>query len=98
VLLTTDSVLVYNLEYGEVTNVIRKLAYPRSVVLAHSGKFLLVHYSDNTVALVSVKDGREFSSIIGVPRGSSIFVLSKNSKKLLFGNNQQICLWDICKA
>jgi WD40 repeat protein len=25
-------------------------------------------------------------------------MLSKNSRKLLYGNNQQICLWDVEKA
>jgi hypothetical protein len=35
------------------------------------------------------------SKIGGIPRSANIFALSGNSKRLLFANNQTLCLWSV---
>jgi hypothetical protein len=53
-LLTSDSILIANSIFGEITCVIKKLAYPRYVSLAKNGKFILAYYSDNTVTIMDL--------------------------------------------
>jgi hypothetical protein len=54
VLLTSDSIMIVNTLLGEITCVIKKLAYPRYLALAQNGKLILVYYSDNTASLMDL--------------------------------------------
>jgi hypothetical protein len=42
--------------------------------------------------------GSQLCKITGVPRSTSHFVISDNSQKLLFANNNILCLWNVYKA
>lgn len=43
-------------------------------------------------------NGKQISNVLGVPMSSHVFLISDNCLKLLYGNNQTICMWDIQKA
>jgi WD40 repeat protein len=58
----------------------------------------VAHYTDNTVGIYRTADGSQISKIMGVPRSANSFVLSGNSKRLLFANNQTLCLWSVPKG
>lgn len=53
-MLTSDTILVGNTLFGEITCMIKKLAYPRHLALAKNGKFMVVYYSDNTVTIMDL--------------------------------------------
>lgn len=55
----------------------------------------IVFFTDNTVGIYSTRDGSQISKIVGVPRSANSFIISGNSKKLLFANNSTLCLWSI---
>ena len=44
--------MVANTLVGEITCIIKKLAYPRYVSFSSNGKLILAYYSDNTVSLM----------------------------------------------
>lgn len=71
------------------------MAYPRSARISRCERFAVCYFTDNTVGIYSTLDGTEISKIMGIPRSANTFIISGNSKRLLFANNQTLCLWSI---
>jgi WD40 repeat protein len=74
------------------------MAYPRTVKLSKCERFLLASFTDNTVGIYCSRTGSILSKISGVPRSTTSYLISDNSQKLLFGNNNTLCLWNIAKG
>lgn len=97
-LVTHESLQIVDLIYNNVVKEVKKLAYPRYAKLSSCGTFFVASFTDSTVSLFDTRLGNEITKVIGVPLSTYIFVISGNGKKLLYGNNQQICLWNIITA
>jgi len=50
------------------------------------------------VGIYSTERGQQIQKIMGVPRSTNNFVISGNGRKLLFGNNNTICLYDVARG
>jgi WD40 repeat protein len=74
------------------------MAYPRAAKISKCESLVVASFTDNTVGIYSTFDGSQISKIVGVPRSVNSFVVSGDSKKLLFANNQTLCLWNIPKG
>jgi len=93
-----DQIKILDLISGDITVTIRRMAYPRLVKLSKCERFVLASFTDNTVGIYCSRTGSQLSKIIGIPRSTSNFVISDNSQKLLFANNNTLCLWSIPKG
>jgi WD40 repeat protein len=83
------------LHHQDIRAIIRRAAYPRSARISKCERYAVVYFTDNTVGLYDTSDGSQITKIMGVPRSASNFLISGNSKRMLFANNQTLCLWSI---
>lgn len=95
IFVTVDSILVVDTVIAQVVNTIRKKAYPRSAKISKCGKFIVAHYNDNFVYVINAITGKDIETVMGIPQGTRNFYFSDNSRKLIFGSNQIICIWSI---
>ena len=95
ILLTVDAILVIDTVLAQVVRTIKKTAYPKSAKISRCGTFIVAHYNDNFVYILNAITGKDIQTVMGVPPGSRNFYFSGNSKKLIFGNNQTVCIWSI---
>lgn len=98
ILITNDSIQILDLLSQDTCAYIRIGAYPRSAKLSKCEKFIVAAFTDNSVGIFRTVDGTQISKILGIPRTVNSFVISGNSKRLLFANNNTLCLWSIPKG
>jgi hypothetical protein len=94
-IITHESIDILDLINQDVCAVIRRAAYPRSARISRCERLAIAYFTDNTVGIYRTVDGSQISKIMGVPRSANSFVLSGNSQRLLFANNQTLCLWSV---
>ena len=87
-----------DLIHEDVSAIIWRMVPPRGAKISKCERFIVAYFTDNTVGIYSTVDGSQLSKIMGVPRSTGNFVISGNSQRLLFANNQTLCLWSIPKG
>lgn len=97
-MLTNENVQILDLVYCDVCHIIKKSSYPRIAKISKCERFVVIFFTDNTVGIYLTEDGSQISKIIGIPRSVNTFVISANSQKLLYANNQTLCIWNISKG
>jgi WD40 repeat protein len=58
----------------------------------------VIYFTDNAVGVYCTRTGQQIEKVMGIPRSCGSFSLSGNSRKLLFGNNNTLCLWNVSKG
>ena len=98
IFVTTDEIQIVDLVYCEIVQKIKRSSYPRSAKISKCGTFFLASFTDNSVSLFDTKTGSELTKVIGVPTSCSNFLIYDNGRRILYGNNQTVCLWSISTA
>ena len=97
-ILTQLEVIIYDADIQSVTGVIKKLGYPRSMIVIPNKDLLLVQYSDNLSYLYSWQNCERIYSIIGLSSTTKKIKCSQNGTQILYADNLNIQMWDINKA
>ena len=66
--------------------------------MCQSGKYFFIHNSNNDIYLYDSKTGTIIEKIFGAPYSTKIVKFSGNSRKIIYGNTQLLCMWDIVKC
>ena len=64
-------------------------------MLSPCGRYLCLSSIGNDITLYETRTGTILQKVIGSPYGIKNIKFSADSRKLIFGSTQRICLWNI---
>lgn len=82
-------------DFGYVIKRIKREASVRAAWLSGDGKFILSHFSDNSLRVFHAKTGKQVAHLIGVPERARSFMICENGNKVVGASNQVIAIWDM---
>jgi hypothetical protein len=97
-LTTNENFLLVDMTFQDISTTIKKNAYPRMGKISPCERFIFASFSDNTVFIYDTKTGQPIEKIMGIPRGATTFIISGNSRRMMFASNNTVCLWNIPKG
>ena len=75
-LVSHEQLLIMSTDFGYIIKRIKKEASVRSAWLSGNGKYVLSHFSDNSLRVFVSKTGKEIAHLIGVPQQARNFQIS----------------------
>lgn len=74
-LVSQEALLIMSTDFGFVIKRIKREASVRAAWLSGNGKYILSHFSDNSLRVFYVKTGKEIAHLIGVPLRARNFMI-----------------------
>jgi WD40 repeat protein len=96
--LTNNTVQIYDSELEGPIHTVKEDTPAKSAHLCRNGKYFFVHFSNNDIFLYDTYSGKKIQKIIGAPYCTKTVKFSGNGEKIIYGNTQLLCLWDILEG
>ena len=75
-LVSHEQLLIMSTDFGFGIRRIKKESSVRAAWLSGNGKYIVSHFSDNSLRVFMSKTGKEIAHLIGVPQGARTFSIS----------------------
>lgn len=90
-----DTILLYDRDLQGPRYTLKMNTSPRGVVMSPCGKYFCVHESSNEMYLYETESGSKIQKVLGSTFSVKSIKFSGNSRKMIYGSTQIVCLWNI---